>query len=90
VPLLCSLGLHKWQNRGNPVEVFWQEPSLIKGGVKRGIDTSAGVRRGGLEVHSKLVYEGRECKRCGLKLRRKLITNADGTLSCIGWEPATE
>jgi formamidopyrimidine-DNA glycosylase len=41
-------------------------------------------------VHSEVVYEGQECKRCGAKIRRKLVTNSDGTLSCVGWEPDTE
>ena len=85
-PLLCSLGFHKWRNCGNQVEVFWQEPSLVKGGVRRGIDTSAGVRRGGLGVSSRIVYEGRECKRCGTKLRSKFVMNPDGTRSAAGWE----
>ena len=90
-PLLCSLGFHKWRNCGNIVEVFWQEPTLIKAaGAKSGIDTNTEVRRSSLGAHSKAVHEGRECKRCGLKLRRKLVRNSDGTLSAIGWETDTE
>jgi hypothetical protein len=33
------------------------------------------------------VYERRECKRCGIRLRRTFVTNPDGSLSCVGWEP---
>jgi hypothetical protein len=58
--------------------------------VKGTFGTSVGPPHGNVEGHSKLVYEGRECKRCGMKLRRKLVTNSDGTLSSIGWEPDTE
>ena len=43
-----------------------------------------------IETHSKVVYEGRECTRCGMKLRRKFVRNSDGTLSCVGWEPDNE
>lgn len=59
-------------------------------GAKYGIGTSTGLRQSSLGAHSKAVYEGRECKRCGLKLRRKLVRNSDGTLSAIGWETDTE
>jgi len=88
-PILCRLGLHKWRNTGNPVEVSSQEPTLIKGGVGRGIATNVGVREGGLEVSRRAVYEGKECKRCGRKLRRRIVTNEDGTHSTIGWEDVT-
>jgi hypothetical protein len=76
-PLLCGLGFRKWQNYGNKIEVFWEEPP-------RGIGLRARERR------SETVYERCACKRCGVKLRRKLVTNSDGTLSCVGWEPDTE
>jgi hypothetical protein len=89
-PLLCRLGLHKWQNYGNKVEVFWEEPNHIKTGAKGTFGTRVGPPHGNIEVHSKVVYERRECTRCGIKLRRKLATNSDGTLSSIGWEPDTE
>ena len=29
-------------------------------------------------------------QRCGMKLRRKFVTNDDGTLSCVGWESDNE
>jgi hypothetical protein len=89
-PLLCRLGFHKWRNYGNEVEVFWQEPTALKGGVKDSFGTSVGSPKGNIEAHSKVVYEGRECARCGMKLRRKFVTNSDGILSCVGWEPDTE
>jgi hypothetical protein len=83
---LCRLGFHKWRNYGNQIEIFWQEPTPLKAGAKYGIDTSVGLRKSALGVHSEIVCEGRECKRCGIKLRRKLVTNSDGALSCVGWE----
>lgn len=89
-PILCRLGFHKWRDYGSKVDVFWEEPYQIKAGVKDGFGTSVGPSRGNIEARSKLVYEGKQCKRCGIKLRRKLVTNSDGTLSCIGWEPETE
>jgi hypothetical protein len=89
-PLLCRLGFHKWRNYGSEVEVFWQEPTVLKAGVKHSFGTSAGSPKSNIETHSKVVYEGQECKRCGMKLRRKFVTNSDGTLACVGWEPGTE
>jgi hypothetical protein len=77
-PFLCRLGFHKWRNYGDMVEVFWQEPD------------SHSRYRTTLRTTSEVVYEGRECKRCGAKIRRKLVTNSDGTLSSVGWEPDTE
>jgi hypothetical protein len=88
-PLLCRLGFHKWRNCGDQIEVFWQEPTPLEANVKNpNIGTS--VRENVLDTHNKVVYEGKECKRCGTKLRRKLVTNSDGTLSSIGWEPDNE
>jgi hypothetical protein len=91
-PLLCRLGFHKWRNYGEEVEVFWQEPTVLKlRGSAYYQDTESGeVSRESLyEGHSEVVYEGRECTRCGKKLRRRLVTNSDGTLSSVGWEPET-
>ncbi len=88
-PLLCRLGFHKWRNYGDQIEVFWQEPTPLEANVKNpNIGTSA--RENLLDTHSRIVYEGKECKRCGMKLRRKLVTNPDGTLSAVGWEPCNE
>jgi len=72
--LLCKLGLHKWKNYGKLVQIFWQEKGFVWG----------------LTTKSRVVNEKRECLRCGVKLKRKFITNPDGTLSCIGWESDTE
>jgi hypothetical protein len=91
-PLLCRLGFHKWQNYGEQVEVFWKQPALTKGGVRWGkqhMQRDVDVK-GVLETHGEIVYEGHECKRCGLKLKRIFVTDSDGTLSCIGWEPDTD
>ena len=66
--------MHKWQNYGNEIQIFWQEPGLIYG----------------LTTKSKVVNEKRRCTRCGIKLKRKLSTNPDGTLASIGWLPDTE
>jgi hypothetical protein len=96
-PILCRLGFHKWQDYGKEVEVFWQEPAPLNLGIQ---GTKYAGRRGtpaslpddpptgtNFETHNKIVHEGRECTRCGTKLRRKFVTNSDGTLSCVGWEP---
>ena len=81
-PLLCRLGFHRWQNYGNKVEVFWEEPPLGVGGY-RYLGRSK-------ERHSKIVYEKCACKRCGIRLKRKLTINSDGTVSSIGWELCAE
>ena len=84
-PLLCRLGFHKWQKYGRQVEVFWHEP---RDGIRYGV--RYGGRYYGYLKHSETVYERQKCKRCGAKIRRKLVTNSDGTLSCVGWEPNNE
>ena len=81
-PFLCRLGFHKWRNYGDEVEVFWEEPPLR---IARNKYLSHNEER-----HSETVYEGRECKRCSIKLRRKFVTNSNGTLSCVGWETGSE
>jgi len=80
--LLCKLGLHKWENYGDIVQVFWKEPSIVVGRRARGVLDS--------ESKSKAVYSKRQCLRCGVKLRRKLLYNSDGTASAFGWEPDAE
>jgi len=72
--LLCKLGLHKWENYGKEVQIFWQEPGLVYG----------------LTTRSNVVYEKRRCLRCGARFKRILVPNADGTLSSVGWAPDTE
>ena len=81
-PLLCSLGFHKWQNIGNPVKVFWQEPPSVNAATLR----PRGVQQVWTEKHHGVVYEGKQCKRCGMRLMRKFVTNSDGTVSSVGWE----
>ena len=83
-PLLCRLGFHKWQDYGKQVEVFWREPKGV------GAFKYSSRYYSGDEMHSRTVYEKCLCKRCGAKVRRKFVTNSDGTMSCVGWEPDTE
>jgi hypothetical protein len=92
-PLLCRLGFHKWQDYGKQVEVFWEEPPPLNLGIRGRPGApvwSPKNPKSNVETHSKVVHQGHECARCGMKLRRKLVTNSDGTLSSIGWEPDTE
>ncbi|HML02672.1 MAG TPA: hypothetical protein VK487_04780 [Candidatus Bathyarchaeia archaeon] len=95
--ILCRLGFHKWQDYGKEVDVLEEEPNLIKNspGVAAGKfdirwGTSARPTRTDIATHTKVVHEGKQCKRCGIKLRRKLVTNSDGTLSSVDWKPDTE
>ncbi|NIR87594.1 hypothetical protein GWO13_08585 [Candidatus Bathyarchaeota archaeon] len=32
----------------------------------------------------------RECLRCGVRVKRRLVKNRDGTLSCVGWDVLSE
>jgi hypothetical protein len=92
-PILCRLGFHKWQNYGGQVEVFWREPNVLKAGltvIGGFFGTKAGSPESNIKTQSKVVYEGHECTRCGIKIMRRFVTNSDGTLSCVGWEPETE
>jgi len=41
----------------------------------------------GFTTYGREVFTQRECLRCGIKVKRKLVHNSDGTLSCIGWDP---
>ena len=99
-PFLCRVGFHKWQDYGKKVDVFWQEPAPLNLGIqgtkyagRRGTpaalpgDPSTGTN---YEMRSKVVYEGRWCTRCGMKLRRKFATDLEGRLTCAGWEPDAE
>ena len=88
-PLLCRLGFHKWQNYGKQVTVSWNEPFRVGRvpsayGAQQPLGADGKPPHGEPEAHSEVVYEGKQCKRCGIKLRRKLVTNSDGTLSCVG------
>ena len=89
-PFLCRLGFHEWRDIGARVEVFWQEPTVLKAGIKNTAGTLAGSQNCNITTHKKTVYEGRMCKRCGMKLKRIFITNPDGTLAAVGWEDAAE
>lgn len=97
-PLLCRLGFHKWQNYGNQVMVSWKEPVIIGGsGGITAYGSPPPIGPDGLprhievqDAHGEVVYEGKQCKRCGMKLMRRFVTNSDGTISCVGWEPGTD
>ncbi len=73
---LCRLRLHKWRNFGEPVVITWKEPGLIV--------PSSHI------TQSRKVLTEKECLRCGIRMKRRLINNPDGTLSCIGWDPIQE
>lgn len=73
---LCKLKLHKWRNYGESVVITWKEPGVI-------VPTS-------YTTQSRDVFTKRKCLRCGIRMKRILIKNPDGTLSCIGWEPLSE
>jgi len=73
---LCRLRLHKWRNFGEPVVITWKEPGLIV--------PSSHI------TQTRTVLTEKECLRCGIRMKRRLINNPDGTLSCIGWDPIPE
>jgi len=73
---LCKLGLHKWRNYGDSVVITWKEPGAI-------VPTS-------YTTQSKEVLTKRKCLRCGVRMKRRLVHNLDGTLSCIGWDILSE
>jgi hypothetical protein len=77
---ICKLGLHKWRHYGEPVVITWKEPRPIK------------IRYGNLNFtqRSKRVLTKRKRLRCGIRVKRKLTHNPDGTLSCVGWEPTSK
>jgi len=103
-PFLCRLGFHKWQNYGSQIIVSQKEPNEFRGRIyvanERGsysmgsVPSSApppsGELQGAFVAYGKPVYEKTKCTRCGMKLKRKLQKNSDGTLSSIGWAPFTE
>jgi len=73
---LCKLRLHKWRNYGESVVISWKEPGII-------VPTS-------YRTETKQVFTKRKCLRCGLRVKRRLVNNPDGTLACIGWENLSE
>lgn len=81
-PPPCGLGFHKWRNYGEEVGIFYSEerPS------SQPIPGQLRARR----TRGEAVFERRKRKRFGIKLRRTLEKNPDGTLFCVGWEPGTE
>ena len=88
-PILCRLGFHKWQDYGKEVEIFWQEPPIGKDKIPSHTPPSE-ILTDAFETHHKIVHEGKQCKRCGIRLMRKFEMNSDGTLSSVGWELSIE
>jgi hypothetical protein len=76
---LCRLGLHKWRYYGEKVVVTWKEPAYVKGASMH--------REPPKPIHrQKEVFTKKKCLRCGIRVKRKLVRDSDGTLSSIGWE----
>ncbi len=69
---LCKLRLHKWRNYGESVTITWKEPGVV---FPKPFTTQ-----------SREVLSKRKCLRCGLRVKRRLVNNPDGTLSCVGWD----
>jgi hypothetical protein len=82
---LCKLGLHKWRNYGESVVVTWKEPASKAGPIP----TTNSLRLR-FRTQSREVFTKKKCLRCGISMKRRLVKNADGTLSCIGWDPISE
>lgn len=82
--LLCGLGLHKWRDFGESVVVTWTEPSPGMGRLQAQWRPVVGEVR--FDQGSRRVFTERECLRCGIAMKRKIVTNSDGTLSCVGWD----
>ena len=73
---LCKLRLHKWRNYGESVVITWKEPGVI---FPKSYTTQ-----------SREVLTRRKCLRCGVRIKRRLVNNPDGTLSCVGWESLSD
>jgi hypothetical protein len=76
-PLLCRLGLHRWQYYGE--NVFVATRKYIKTQDKE-MPATTGM---------KLANTKRECLRCHIKQMANVFTNEDGTLSVRGWSDIT-
>lgn len=74
-PLLCRLGLHKWENYGEVVVIEWKEPGFAPG-------TTAKIK--------KSVHAERKCPRCRTVEKRIFADYADGTRAAVGWEKVTD
>jgi len=73
--LLCRLRLHKWKDYGDQVVITWSEPQIMSTD---------------LASKSDVVYTKAKCLRCGIRKKRILAGNTDGTMSCVGWSPLSE
>jgi hypothetical protein len=85
---LCKLGFHKWRNYGESVVVTWQERTPWGRARDPAVSTRKVLRRFG--THSREVFTRRKCLRCGVDLKRRLVKNPDGSLSCVGWDSTSE
>jgi len=74
--LFCRLGLHKWKDYGDLALITWSEPGVINAGHT--VSKSKGV------------YAKRRCLRCGIREKRILVNNPNGTVSSVGWRPLPE
>lgn len=72
---LCRLGLHKWKGYGDYVLITWSEP---QSGSTQAVSKSTAV------------YAKSKCLRCGVRKKRILADNPDGTKSSMGWAPLSE
>lgn len=88
---LCKPGFHKWRNYGELAVVTWEEPHHRWKGLYHMWN---GFRRRPssfrFRTRSRAVFSKRECLRCGTNMKRILVKNADGTLSCVGWQPLSQ
>jgi hypothetical protein len=79
---LCNLGLHKWKSYGDVIQVSSKEPGFVPGFRARGTWEPESI--------NKAVYSKRQCMRCGVRSKRKLLYDSDGTVSAYGWELVTD
>ncbi len=85
---LCKLGFHKWGDYGESVVVTWKERT--QWGRASNHTLSTRTLRSRFSTHSREVSTRRKCLRCGFDLKRRLVKNPDGSLSCVGWESTSE
>ncbi len=85
---LCKLGFHKWREYGESVVVTWKERTQWGSARDPTLSTRKVLSRFG--THSREVFTRRKCLRCGVDLKRRLVKNPDGSLSCVGWDSAPE
>jgi len=82
---LCRCGMHDWSYYGESVVVTWKEPPYGSGRTR-----PYGSRRIPMLTRGRKVFNKRRCLRCGIRMKRIMIKNADETFSSGGWEPLSE